>query len=314
MSKPSRALPAKLWEVRSTASKGLGVFARLPIPRGTRIFSEPPLLALRTDQDSSHIYSSARLLPVVDRKGLLELSTYVTRELNIIRWIQALRYTMAEAWTKAVSRQPKQQLKGSEGEGTGLKEHVQVLSVFRNNAFHFGGEGGISQAVFRNISRINHSCVPNSQGNFHVGMGRFNVHATRDIAANEEVTVSYLPEHGALRESRMEKLRVGYGFECGCRACDMNGEAGQKFEHERKLVLQSMEAFSRQVAGDTALETSLDGGEVNTQSPIDNGKTGHEEDSEKSQLDLKATELTITEKLVEVLESEGIAGREVASL
>lgn len=74
---------------------------------------------------------------------------------------------------------------------------MRILGVFRSNVFQIG-EGGVGKAVFGGVSRINHECVPNSQGNWNVGMGRFNVHAVRDIEKDEVGYFLVLWERGLI--------------------------------------------------------------------------------------------------------------------
>jgi hypothetical protein len=297
---PPSSLPSRLWEVRATAHKGLGVFAKLPIPRGTRIFSEPPLLAIRQDQDASSIYPSALLLEEEDRKRLLGLSTYVTRESRVIRWLQAGWWTL-----KSVTGLGRGKGKATLSERWNVKQHVQMLSVFRNNAFALG-EGGIGQAVFRGISRINHSCVPNSQGNFHAGMGKFNIHATRDIAIDEEVTVSYLPEHGSMRAVRLEKLREGYGFDCGCSACDNSKDDGVSSEGRRAHMQNLMEDFAKFSAKQETIKEPLI---IQTSAEL--------EAERRKDLEIERTKeemaVRVLQAYIQTWEDDGIAGREVAS-
>lgn len=302
MSKP---LSSKLWEVRSTAHKGFGVFAKFPIPRGTRIFSEPPLLFIRPDQDASNLYISSLLLAQKDRSWLLGLSTYATRESSVIRWTQAGWWTL-----KSVTGHLVDVVKGKERfswSAWNVKEHVDILSVFRNNSFALGDKG-IGTAVFRGISRINHSCVPNSQGNFHAEMGRFNVHATRDIEVDEEVTVSYLPEHGATREGRMGKLRGGYGFECGCPACDLDGDLGQDTE-TRRLYLQDLIQTHAKLAQDLLEVEQMDASEM-----TEEGRERHSSLLAKMRAKNSDTDYVVMGNYIRMLEEGGIAGRELASL
>lgn len=302
MSKP---LSSKLWEVRSTAHKGFGVFAKLPIPRGTRIFSEPPLLFIRPNQDAGDLYASSLLLSQKDRSWLLGLSTYVTKESSLIRWTQAGWWTL-----KSVTGHLVDVVKGKEKFGWGawnIREHVNMLSVFRNNSFALG-DAGIGTAVFRGISRINHSCVPNSQGNYHAEMGKFNVHATRDIEVDEEVTVSYLPEHGAPREGRMGKLRGGYGFECGCPACDLSGDLGKDIEI-RRLKLQDLLQTHAELAEKLLKMEQLDMSEM-----TEKERENHSARLLKMRASNSDADYVVMGRYVKMLEAGGIAGRELASL
>jgi hypothetical protein len=217
-----------MYEIKTAGLKGLGVFAKAFIPRGTRIFSESPLLAIRAGQNAGDIYSGSRLLSVEDKNRFLRLSSHVTKELSILRWSQAAWYTLKHTLISIFGRK-------GEGEVAwpNPKEHVMVLSIFRNNAFNLGKSSEYQQAVFPRISRINHSCVPNAQGNFHDVLGKFNIHATRDIERGEELTLNYLQELGAGREKRQERLLGGYGFACECPACDLKLETARDGERRR---------------------------------------------------------------------------------
>lgn len=122
---------------------------------------------------------------------------------------------------------------------------------------------------------MNHSCVPNAQGNWHSGIERFNVHATRDIGVDEEVTLNYLPEIGSLTAKRREKLLAGYGFKCLCPAC------GSKSGEVRRMEMQSaLRSFAEQA---------------------------------ETEKDLKG-ELRAIKAFINLFEVDGIAGRELASL
>jgi hypothetical protein len=266
-----------MYKIKHAGPKGLGVFAVQLIPRGTRIFSEPPLLALRQHQDASHIFKVSRLLSPNDRREFLKLSTTISAQLSFIRWTHTIWYSLKQAvsdirrrldWTFPTPRS--------------LREHQKFISIFRNNAFDLGSKSQVRQAVFKSIARINHSCTPNAQGNFNNLHGLFNVHATRAIAPGEEVTISYLSEHGAPRASRQNQLKSGYNFECICPACDLSTLQGRDGETRRIQVLKDIGTYGEQVTSSGVTD--------------------------------QATELKLTLALIGILEKDGIAGRELATM
>lgn len=72
-------------------------------------------------------------------------------------------------------------------------------------------------AVFEIASRFNHSCVPNACFAWNEKLGVETVYAIKDIAAGEEITLSYVdPLYDV--SARMWEL-WHYGFECDCPAC-----------------------------------------------------------------------------------------------
>lgn len=233
-----------MYEIRLAGSKGLGVFATALIPRGTRIFSERALFTIPRDGD---VLAASRVLSEQSKRMLMQLSPQISKELSLIRWTQVVWYTVRSTASDVYAR-----LRGFGGSALSMpsrasvREHMSVLSIFRNNNFNLGDK----QAVFPRISRLNHSCQPNAQGNFNEALGRFNVHATRDIKADEELTLNYLPEHGAVRATRQGMLLAGYGFECGCPACDMSSPLGQAGEQRRSQVHERLRLYAEQAANE----------------------------------------------------------------
>ncbi|KAJ7188724.1 hypothetical protein C8R46DRAFT_1055611 [Mycena filopes] len=67
------------------------------------------------------------------------------------------------------------------------------------------------------ISRLNHSCSPNTAAEFDIATLSFRLFATRDITAGEELTYTYTDTSApaAVRQKTLEP----YGFRCTCRAC-----------------------------------------------------------------------------------------------
>jgi hypothetical protein len=271
-----------MYSIKSAGVKGLGVFANSVIPRGTRIFSERPLLAIRQDQDAGHLYETSRLLSAEDRTRLMGLSHHITKELTVIRWSQTIRYIVGQTISAILGRLHSPGGGGATFPGWALRDHVKLLSIFRSNAFNLGSTAIFQQAVFPSISRINHSCVPNAQGNFHEGSGKFNIHAIREIDADEELTLNYLHEHGAVRESRQRRLLEGYGFGCDCPACDLSLERGMEGETARLEMQKSLAEYAKGIS------------------------EGDVESPEK--------ELRMIQQFVTLLERDRIAGRELSTL
>ncbi|KAF8146868.1 hypothetical protein K438DRAFT_2027982 [Mycena galopus ATCC 62051] len=76
---------------------------------------------------------------------------------------------------------------------------------------------GMYSAVCKEISRLNHSCFPNTTAHFDVVTFSFQLYTTRDIAEGEELTLAYtgLNLPAETRQSNLEP----YGFQCTCSAC-----------------------------------------------------------------------------------------------
>ncbi|GLH16614.1 hypothetical protein R5R35_003652 [Gryllus longicercus] len=89
----------------------------------------------------------------------------------------------------------------------------EVMGSFLNN------EGS---ALYALQSACNHSCEPNAAPNFPYSNFQLVMCAVRDIAAGEEICVSYLDDCalGRSRHSRHKILRENYLFTCHCSKCE----------------------------------------------------------------------------------------------
>ncbi|CZT45226.1 uncharacterized protein RSE6_05520 [Rhynchosporium secalis] len=307
--------PQSMIEVRAAGVAGLGVFAKTLIPRGTRIFSERSLLTLHRNKPSS-FYPLLQRLSAHDRDVFMSLSAFRTRETDVMRWAVAGVHTLHNAFMSAFGLFGKNKLTGSDSNSnsdlnsiscpkrTSLSDHVSAISIFRSNSFNIGqsptsmpvsqgsdaSTSSISHALFPQTARINHSCLPNAQGNYNPATQKFNVHATRDIERGEEVKLNYLMEEGGLRRSRMERLREGYGFDCKCPACDFGRVRGRRGEERRLKMVEKLKGFVVAMEGRGLLKEEMD----------------KEVEVER--------ELEATMAYIELFESEGIAGRELSNM
>ncbi|KAK2598837.1 hypothetical protein N8I77_012222 [Diaporthe amygdali] len=250
-----------MFRVSNAGAKGFGVFATRQIARGTRILADRPLLTI-TNKDSS-ILAAASRLSLQDLHSLLSLSMNGAKRNSLTR-------LAAAAW-------------GSLRSLTSVTRNRDILNIFYNNNFLLAGSSG-KRAIFLTVARLNHSCVPNAQGNVNTALpgSQFTIHALRDIADGEEITISYLHDELAMRTERQKRLNEDYGFECACDICstDASGVKTRESDQRRLKVQEMLAAFSEQ-----------------QESP---GGTSRE--------------LTLTRALIETYEQEGLSGRELASL
>jgi hypothetical protein len=369
-----------LYEVRVAANKGLGLFARQAIPRGTRILAEKPLIALLPGQRPTDVLGYAKKLNGKGRERLLGLSWHPGNGIKRLgRWCEALGWAVRNraATGKQIVRAP-------EGDGvektsaivpgrlsevvTGLGEAVQILSIFRSNSFNLGSSAALPAdvhpsrplpstasdasdalqkaacsttpdlrttppssrpayelALFPAIARINHSCNPNAQANYHPLHQTFNVHATRDIPAGDEVNINYLPEHGQLRDQRVAKLEDGYGFTCNCAACDLDTKEGQQGEQSRKEMQDSMKKTKALFTDSSGVAETADAGYGADGMPETLASAVSDEEQEQilalkampeeeRQTWLRDRELEVLNTMLAMYRTEGIVGREVASM
>ena len=177
---------------RSPIHKGFGLFAARKLKQGELIMSESPSLVFKSD-DYDKLDKQQFERHIVDNYLLYmpedELAEFLT---------------LADAWSP---------------------ESPRIYHIITSNMFNLNDH----MAVFLKISRINHSCKPNSYYNFYDGT--MNVFAARDIEPNEELTITYLDDFQT-KEERQKHLKENYGFECHCELCARNTSDSREAERE----------------------------------------------------------------------------------
>lgn len=266
-----------MYEIRHAGAKGLGVFATKCIPSGTRIMAEKVLLAVRAEND---VFAASRALSQANRKRLMQLSVSPVKRSSVLSWTEAAYHSARQTLYDILSVARRD---GEAGASVPtlqcIADYPNILSIFRNNNFDIGSG---TQAVFDQICRHNHACVPNAQGNFNTALGCFTIHAVRPIDADQEIMLSYLVEHGALRESRQRRLRDHYGFICDCPACDAASQKSKDSEQRRRQMQMKLHA--------------------------------HAEEAAEREHPRVETELELMRELIRMYEAEGISGRELSTL
>ena len=110
---------------------------------------------------------------------------------------------------------------------------TKEMRIWKANAFNTGDDS----YVYLDISRFNHSCLPNAETEENHEGGTADVYAIRDIAKGEEVFICYNSiYYGATRKQRQNALKAYYGFECACAACCVGERAAQLSDARRKII------------------------------------------------------------------------------
>jgi SET and MYND domain-containing protein 5 len=113
-----------------------------------------------------------------------------------------------------------------EDKKTEIDEYIDVLyTTLENTVGQFINNEG--SGLYLNQSKINHSCSPNAEITFPFSNNTLQVIAVKDIAAEEEICISYLDECQLSRgrHSRQKYLEENYLFICECDKC--NDEVNQ---------------------------------------------------------------------------------------
>ncbi|SPQ25777.1 0f64f5e1-8546-4b25-b755-685281cc512f [Thermothielavioides terrestris] len=210
-------------ELKPSAGKGWGVFAKQKIQRGALILQEKPLFVIRKARAD------------------------ITEE-DVGRAFQQL------------SPQQKQQFALLRDNATRI--FPCLLMAFAENCFNLasGSDAWVSlppaEGLFLLHSRFNHSCLPNAKVPTGIVGDEIASFATRDILAGEEITICYGPVFECLtRQERHQAL----GFTCDCRAC-LPGTPFQRLSDARRRLSRGLQYLTQgvdvDVPGDGGLGTS----------------------------------------------------------
>ena len=197
-------------------NKGFGVVTLRPFKAGERIIAEEPLIAWSTVPDWSTGKKQSAFAEL--RRLVSALAPPQRRQY----------YSLADKY-----------------------EHIRggksVAGIWNTNSFKTedvmgdshseARDGVVRTAVFTLISRFNHACVPNTFPAWSANWQRQTVHALRDIAAGEELSIAYVAgaEAGA-RAHRQALLKQKYHFDCCCATCMLRGRALAQSDHRQQRL------------------------------------------------------------------------------
>ena len=86
------------------------------------------------------------------------------------------------------------------------------------------GDKQIGRACFPLAALLNHSCDPNCSRASQVSPWILSFQTTREVAAGEELCISYI-DTNLPRSSRQYELKSVYSFDCLCERCVQEGES-----------------------------------------------------------------------------------------
>ncbi|KAF3048456.1 hypothetical protein E8E11_006839 [Didymella keratinophila] len=223
--------------------KGYGCFALKPIPRGTRILTDTPLLIVpMADYMKADI--EAAFSKLSDVAKLQYFTLHSGHGQNPADWPSQIHPSVPARERQRISEQ----------HAARVGNEATLISIFQTNCM----EMNAGAAVFLHTSRFNHSCVPNACFTWNAAIGKETIHTMRDIQQGEEITISYVDgEHG--KRLRAWELRH-YGLVCQCEACgDEEDESSYAYASaERRLQIQELERETQLLRGEKAMHIKRD--------------------------------------------------------
>ena len=185
---PSTANSSKLYIIKPIAGKGQGFIASTKIAKGTRILAEAATFKV------PRFATNASLIENFIAQGLRRLSKDEQRAF----------FSLHNAYKSA---------------------HKPIVGIMKTNALPLGSSA-MQSGLFLDASRINHACAPNAQNTWNATLDKLTVHAVKDVAEGEEITISYLDGTGT-HAARQRKLSDAFGFACTCGTCSLPALARQ---------------------------------------------------------------------------------------
>ncbi|KAK0433396.1 hypothetical protein EV421DRAFT_1910077 [Armillaria borealis] len=194
------------YRISPTPGKGLGMFATCDFNTGDLIVNERPLMVVPRIP-----------VGVLTDEGVLDEQATKTILHQAEKVMCPIFKRMREEDKKAFMELHNSHLQDRSG---------PILGVIRTNGYVFGDEAETNTnastkenhtSIFKDLSRVNHSCSPNASRKFHVSTFSMQLRAARNIKEGEEIFTTYtdILEPAAVRAKDL----APYQITCACRAC-----------------------------------------------------------------------------------------------
>ncbi|TLS22052.1 uncharacterized protein PpBr36_09343 [Pyricularia pennisetigena] len=208
-----------MYELRDSPGKGKGLFASAAgVRQGDRIIAEAPILTIDLAQFrlppaelELHLEEKLQSLEADQRADFMSLSTNGANESHPLS---------SRFLTNAL---------GTDENGNDDRQDQQEQEQKRRQK----PQGNTVPAVFRNASRLNHSCIPNCHYSWDQATRTCLVHAITDVSPGDELTVAY-NSHGTAKT--MAEMETTLQFRCACPRCSLPpDEVAASDERRREL-------------------------------------------------------------------------------
>jgi hypothetical protein len=224
----------EFYEIRAIPGKGYGCVAKKAIECGTRILADDPLLIVPTgDYMKSDIQQAFDRLSPSQQELYLRLHSGHGQDAK--KWPSQIHPSVVGKERERIQEQHEARV------GTA----PSLVSIFQINCMEM--ESGA--AVFAHAARFNHCCNPNACFYWNAGIGKETIHVIDDVAAGQEITISYCD---TTHDKRLRAWELShYGFTCDCAACgDEDDETTFAYSSaQRRFRLRELESETRLLRG-----------------------------------------------------------------
>ena len=281
------------------SSVGFGAFALRDIPCHTLILTEEPILTDEQVTNATKMHEDGTHQCQADDIKYLTESCELSSEKMGRLWQMHDQYIDRDA----------------QGE-------KRLWGIIKSNAF-YSTDKQFAPGVYPTAARLNHSCSPNVGYDFSGWTMR--MYTSRDIKAGEELTDCYsdVVYHNASTE-RGIFLKMRYGFDCACKACNIDADELNKNSDERRERLKEIAIVLSEKVGAHFLYSAsfdddvqnlidtfcglLDENDEGNMNAIAVGPTHHRPSSHSSQRSIKPnrSDLDLLMEYIELSREEGL--------
>ena len=218
---------ALTYEIRDASDgKGMGVFALRGYKAGERIMCERPLVRWSSHEEHVRPADLKKLvsaLPNDEQKAFYALSS-----------------TPAHGHAEAIAAGM-----------TDLPGRIWMANAYPAREIMSDRAPAFSSAVYAHVCRINHACNPNCIHTWNERLQRMTVHATRAIAAGDELFLTYLgtDRDAPGRVERQALLRNHFCFNCACSLCALPEEHSRASDERRARLVALCELLHEERPG-----------------------------------------------------------------
>jgi hypothetical protein len=217
-----------VYEIKGVAGEAgqTGVYATRDIPKSTIICTEAPFLKVpeqTKEEQAQHILKllqsrmAAGTLPNSEHLASVIASQHLQKTIETTILAGLTSEQRVAFWAKYDSLHEGHFDDASLGS---LKGNARSrYSIYLNNRFPIGDQG---YGLYWDSCRFNHSCRHNADWYWNHQEQKMEVQAVADIAAGQEIYISYLSPDVLLkpRLDRRTHLKTTHSFYCKCGACD----------------------------------------------------------------------------------------------
>jgi len=118
--------------------------------------------------------------------------------------------------------------------------------LFRTNSYGLGCNSSW-EGTFDTLSRVNHSCRPNSESCWDSNRQVGTLYSLWNIQVGEELTVSYIDVAEMTHDERQSELKQRWRFDCICACCSITEVVAQNTNDQRRRFIgrlhQEMSSF-----------------------------------------------------------------------